>query len=133
MAHKFMSGQLVDYSPSPGVYAPRGPYLVVAQMPLREGEPEYHIRHPNEMHEPVVREDELSVAQIVTAAADVAEHMGYRLEARPLGKGWRVLIYPPETKSALSEYASDLEKGSKEAVIKRAKEIVDAHLHRTLP
>jgi hypothetical protein len=59
--------------------------------------------------------------------------MGYRLEARPLGKGWRVLIYPPGAKSALSEYASDLEKGSKEAVVKRAKQIVDAHLHRTLP
>jgi hypothetical protein len=133
MGHKFKIGQLVDYNSPRGLYAPRGSYLVVAQMPLRDGEPEYHIRHPNEMHERVVREDELSVAQIVTATADIAEYMGYRLETRPLGKGWRVLIYPPGTKSALSEYASDLEKGSKEAVIKRAKEIVDAHLHRILP
>ena len=85
------------------------------------------------MHERVVREDQLSVAGIETATPDIAEYMGYRLEARPLGKGWRVLIYPPGTKSALSEYASDLEKGSKEAVVKRAKEIVDAHLHRILP
>jgi hypothetical protein len=102
-------------------------------MPLRDGGPEYRIRHPNETHERVVSEDQLSVTQIVTPASDIAEYMGYRLEARPLGKGWRVLIYPPETKSALSEYASDREKGSKEAVIKRAKEIVDAHLHRILP
>ena len=133
MGHKFKIGQLVDYNSTRGLYAPRGPYLVVAQMPLREGEPEYHIRHPNEMHERVVREDQLSVAGIETATPDIAEYMGYRLEARPLGKGWRVLIYPPGTKSALSEYASDLEKGSKEAVVKRAKEIVDAHLHRILP
>jgi hypothetical protein len=58
--------------------------------------------------------------------------MGYRLDPRPAGKGWRVLIYPPGTNSALSEYASDSEKGSKEAVIKEAKKIVDAHLDRKL-
>jgi hypothetical protein len=72
-----------------------------------------------------VSKDHLIVTQ---TASEIAEYMGYRLEARPLGKGWRVMIYPPGTKSALSEYASDLEKGSKDAVIKRAKEIVDAHL-----
>jgi hypothetical protein len=128
MTHKFKIGQLVDYNPPRGLYTPRGPYLVVAQMPLRDGEPEYHIRHRNEMHERVVREDQLSEAQTATTASEIAEYMGYRLEARPLGKGWRVLIYPPGMNSALSEYASDLERGSKEAVIRRAKEIVDAHL-----
>ena len=84
------------------------------------------------MHERVVRKDQLSVAQIASAASDIAENIGYRLEARLLGKGWRVLIYPPGTNSALSECASDLEKGSKEAVIKEAKKIVDAHLDRKL-
>ena len=54
------------------------------------------------------------------------------LDPRPLGRGWRVLIYPPGTNSALSECDSDLEKGSKEAVIKEAKKIVDAHLDRKL-
>jgi hypothetical protein len=68
----------------------------------------------------------------VTASSAITEYMGYQFEARSLGKGWRVLIYPPGSKSALSEYASDLEKGSKEAVIGRAKEIVDVHLNRTL-
>jgi hypothetical protein len=86
MGHKFKIGQLVGYNPARGLYAPRT-LSRSGSNALRDGEPEYHIRHPNEMHEPVVREDELSVAQIVTAAADVAEHMGYRLEARPLGKG----------------------------------------------
>jgi hypothetical protein len=133
MAHKFKIGQLVDYVPPRGLYAPRGPYLVVAQMPVREGKPEYQIRHPNEMHERIVSEDQLGATQVVTTASEIAEYMGYRLEARPLGKGWRVLIYPPGTKSALSEYASDLERGSKEAVIKSAKEMVDAHLRRILP
>jgi hypothetical protein len=75
----------------------------------------------------------MGTKQIVTTASEIAEYMGYRLEARPLGKGWRVLIYPPGTKSALSEYASDLEAGSKAAVIERAKAIVDAHLRRLPP
>ena len=133
MAHRFRIGQLVDYRPPRGLPAPSGPYLVVAQMPSRDGDAEYRIRHPNETHERVVSEDELSEAQGATTAPEIAEYMGYRLEARPLGKGWRVLIYPPGTKSALPDYASDLEKGSKEAVLKRAKGIVDAHLHRILP
>ena len=97
-----------------------------------DGEPEYHIRLPNEVHERLVSEDQLIVTQGVPTASEITEYMGYRLEARPLGKGWRVLIYPPGTTSALSEYASDLEKGSKEAVVKRAKEIVDTHLNRIL-
>ena len=101
-------------------------------MPLRDSEPEYHIRLPNEVHERLVSEDQLIVTQGVPTASEITEYMGYRLEARPLGKGWRVLIYPPGTTSALSEYAFDLEKGSKEAVVKRAKEIVDTHLNRIL-
>ena len=130
MPHKFQIGQLVDYHPSRGLYAPRGPYLIAAQLPQREGEFEYHIRHPKEMHERIASESQLSIAQVLTTTSEVIEYMGYRLDARPLGKGWRVLIYPPGTESALSEYASDLEKGSKEAVITKAKEIVDAHLRR---
>jgi hypothetical protein len=72
------------------------------------------------------------MAQVTASSAEITEYMGYQLEARPLGKGWRVLIYPPGAKTALSEYASDLEKGSKDAVIERAKKIVDAHLNRKL-
>jgi len=132
MPHKFQIGQLVDYHPSRGLYAPRGPYLIAAQLPKREGEFEYHIRHPNEMHERIARESQLSMAEGATATSDITEYMGYRLEARPLGKGWRVLVYPPGARSALPEYASDLEKGSKETVVKQAKEIVDAHLGRVL-
>jgi hypothetical protein len=41
----------------------------------------------------------MGTKQVVTSASEVAEYMGYRLEARPLGKGWRVLIYPPGTNS----------------------------------
>ena len=132
MSHKFKVGQLVDYHPPRGIYAPRGPYLIAAQLPKRDGEFEYHIRHPNEVHERIVTESQLSMAQVTASSAEITEYMGYQPEARPLGKGWRVLIYPPGSKSALSEYASDLEKGSKDAVIGRAKKIVDAHLNRTL-
>jgi hypothetical protein len=64
-----------------------------------------------------VSEDRLSATQIAATASEITEYMGYRVEARPLGKGWRVLIYPPGAKSALSEYASDLEKGSKKRLL----------------
>jgi hypothetical protein len=60
-------------------------------MPKREGEFEYHIRHPNEMHERIASEGQLSMAEGATATSEIIEYMGYRLEARPLGKGWRVL------------------------------------------
>ena len=132
MPHKFQIGQRVDYHPPRGLYAPRGPYLIAAQLPKREGEFEYHIRHPNGMHERIASESQLSMAEGATATSEIIEYMGYRLEARPLGKGWRVLVYPPGTESALSEYASDLETGSKVAVIRKAKEIVDMHLRRIL-
>src|SRR5262245_4181745 len=132
MPHKFKVGQLVDYHPPRGIYAPWGPYLIAAQLPKRDGEFEYRIKHPNEAHERIVTESQLTMAQVTASASEITEYMGYQLEARPLGKGWRVLIYPPVSKSALSEYASDLEKGSKETVVRKAKEIVDAHLNRTL-
>ena len=132
MPHKFRIGQLVNYRPPRGLYAPLGPYLIAAQLPEREGEFEYRIRHPNEVHDRTVAESDLTTAQVAATTSEITEYMGYRLDARPVGKGWRVLIYPPGTGSALSDYASDLEKGSKEAVIRNAKEIVDAHLHRSL-
>jgi hypothetical protein len=140
MPHKFILGQAVKYSPTRGLYAPHGIYVVTAALPERNGEFEYQIKHPNEAHERVVRESELSITRggeisgpggrVMTT--EIIEYMGYRLDRRPFGKGWRVLIYPPGTNSALSEYASDLEKDSKEAVVVAAKKIVDAHLGRKL-
>ena len=132
MPHKFRIGQRVDYHSPRGLNAPRGPYLIAAQLPKREGEFEYHIGHPNEMHERIASEGQLSMAEGATATSEITEYPPYRLDARPVRKGWRVLIYPPGSEFALSEYAFDLEKGSKETVVKQAKEIVDAHLGRVL-
>jgi hypothetical protein len=132
MSHKFKVGQLVDYYPPRGIYAPRGSYIITAQLPRREGEFEYQIKHTKEVHERIATESQMTMAQVTASSAEITEYMGYQLEARPLGKGWRVLIYPPGSKSALPEYASDLEKASKEVVIRRAKEIIEAHLNRTL-
>ena len=132
MPHKFKIGQLVDYHPPRGIYAPRGPWLIAAQLPMRDGEFEYHIRHPNERHERIASESQLSMAQVAPTTSEITEYMGYSLDARPLGKGWRVFIYPPGAKSPLSEYASNLEKNSREVVLKQAREIVDTHLNRSL-
>jgi hypothetical protein len=84
------------------------------------------------MHERIANESQLSIVQGVTTPAEVFEYMGYRFDLRPVGKGWRVLIYAPGTGLALPEYASNLEKGSRETVVKEAKKIVDAHLDRKL-
>jgi hypothetical protein len=59
-------------------------------------------------------------------AVDIVDYNGYRLEVVPVGKGWRVSIYPPYSTSALRESPSIIEKVSKETVIAEAKEIVDA-------
>src|SRR5271166_3650459 len=100
MPHKFKIGQLVEYHPPRGLYARRGPYLITTQLPERNGEFEYHVRHPNEMHERVANESELSIAQGGATAAEIIEYTGYRLHLGPVGKGWRALIYPPGTNSA---------------------------------
>ena len=56
IVHKFHLGQMVDYF---GKYAPRGPYIVTAKLPERDGEFEYHIRHAREQHERMARESQL--------------------------------------------------------------------------
>ncbi len=57
---------------------------------------------------------------------ETIDYNGYRLEVVPVGKGWRVSIYAPESTSALRESPSILEKVPKETVIVEAKKIVDA-------
>lgn len=94
MPHKFRIGQLVNYSPPRGLYAPLGPYIIAAQLPGRDGEFEYRIRHPNQVHDRIVAESDLSIAQVAATTSEITEYMGYRLDTRPVGKGWRVLIYP---------------------------------------
>ena len=61
-----------------------------------------------------------------TMAVETIHCNGYRLEVVPVGKGWRVSIYPPDSASALRESPSILEKVLKETVIAEAKKIVDA-------
>ena len=59
-------------------------------------------------------------------AVEIVDYNGYRLEVVPVGKGWRVSIYPPGSSLALRESPSTLEKVLKETVIAKAKKIVDA-------
>jgi hypothetical protein len=133
MAHKFRVGQAVDYHPPRGIDAPHRSYLIAALLPERDGEFHYHIRHPSEVHVRIVGESQLSLAREPTAPPlEILIYKGYRLDPRPVGRGWRVTVYPPGNKPVLAEYASSLEKGSKEQVIKEAKQIVDAHFERSL-
>jgi hypothetical protein len=62
--------------------------------------------------------------------AERIDYRGYRLEVSPVGKGWRVAIYPPGSPSPLSESPVVLEKISKEEIVTQAKEIIDARLNK---
>ena len=115
MAHKFRVGQAVDYHPPRGIDAPHRSYLIAALLPERDGEFHYHIRHPSEVHVRIVSKSQMNLAREATAP-----------------RGWRVMIYPPGNQPVLAEYASSLEKGSKDQVIKEAKQIVDTDLERRL-
>jgi hypothetical protein len=59
-------------------------------------------------------------------AVETFDYNGYRLEVVPVGKGWRVSIYPRDSTSALRDSPSIIEKVPKETVIAKAKKIVDA-------
>ena len=69
--HKFYFGQSVEYL---GKYALRGPYVVTAKLPERDGELGYHIRHPTEPHERTATESDLTaIAVKANAPAAKAE------------------------------------------------------------
>jgi hypothetical protein len=58
--HKFRVGQRVTLAPTVLNRASAGgAYVVTKQLPEREGEPEYRIKRPSELHERVARESEL--------------------------------------------------------------------------
>jgi hypothetical protein len=57
--HKFHLGQAVEFNPPREIFAPRGPYVVTAKLPDRDGAFEYRIRSVNESHERLARESEL--------------------------------------------------------------------------
>jgi hypothetical protein len=65
-------------------------------------------------------------------AVETIDYHGYRLEVVPVGKGWRVCIYPPDSTLALRESPSILEKVPKEIVIAEAKKIVDMQVATTM-
>jgi len=55
-------------------------------------------------------------------------YKGYRPLVSSVGKGWRAMIFPPGSSSALRESPTMLEKSPKEVVVAEAKKIVDARL-----
>jgi hypothetical protein len=61
--------------------------------------------------------------------AEELSYKGYRLLVSPVGKGWRTMIFPPGSSSALSESPARLEKSTKVAIVAEAKKIVDARLN----
>jgi hypothetical protein len=60
--------------------------------------------------------------------AEELNYRGYRLLVGPVGKGWRAMILPPGSSSALPESPTTLEKSPKEAIVAEAKNIVDERI-----
>jgi hypothetical protein len=61
--------------------------------------------------------------------AEELGYKGYRLLVSRVGNGWRAMIFPPGSSSALPESPATLEKSSKEAIVAEAKKIVDERLN----
>jgi hypothetical protein len=61
--HKFHLGQVVEFNPPRGVYAPMGPYVVTAKLPGLDGVFEYRVRHTSEQHDRAALENELSAVE----------------------------------------------------------------------
>ena len=62
-AHKFASGQRVEFNPSTfDGNAPRGSYTVVRQMPSETQDLQYRIKNARDGHERVVRESQLGTS-----------------------------------------------------------------------
>ena len=63
VAHKFASGQAVEFNPSSfDGNAPRGAYTVVRQMPSETKDLQYRIKNSRDGHERVVRESQLGAS-----------------------------------------------------------------------
>jgi hypothetical protein len=62
MTHKFKIGEIVFLRPSLNQNAPAGAYVVIKRLPEYHGEFEYQVRNSYELHERVVRENELRKA-----------------------------------------------------------------------
>ena len=73
-AHKFHLGQAVEFNPPRGIFAPRGPYVVTAKLPERDGAFEYRIWSISETHERLARESELQAMS--EAATEPANPIG---------------------------------------------------------
>ena len=67
MTHIFKIGDAVDYQAPGGIFAPGGVYVVTAQLPERDGNFEYRIRHCGESHERLAREGDLSIPKAPAA------------------------------------------------------------------
>jgi hypothetical protein len=57
--HKFRVGQAVHFYPKKPQSAPHGTYIVMAELPERDGEFHYRIKSISEPHDRIAKESEL--------------------------------------------------------------------------
>jgi hypothetical protein len=56
------------------------------------------------------------------------DYKGYRIEIRPLGKGWRASIFSPGSTSPWPNSPVNLEKSGMEEIVAEAKRIIEVRL-----
>ena len=65
--HKFHLGQVVEFNPPRGIFAPRRPCVVTVKLPERDGAVENRIRSISETYERLARKSELRAMSEVEA------------------------------------------------------------------
>ena len=58
----------------------------------------------------------------------VIDYKGYRIEVRPLGRGWRASIFSPGSTTPWPNSPVNLEKSSTEEIVAEAKRIIEVRL-----
>jgi hypothetical protein len=66
--HRFEVGQrVVAPGAGPRAQIPRGPYVVVRQLPAQDGEPQYHLRSEVDGHQRVLLEGQIRAVRAAQA------------------------------------------------------------------
>jgi hypothetical protein len=58
----------------------------------------------------------------------ITDYKGYRIEVRPVGKGWRASIFSPGSTSPWANSPVNLEKSSTEEIVAEAIRIIEMRL-----
>jgi hypothetical protein len=80
------------------------------------------------LQRPAVANGERVNPSTKTRAMTVIDYKGYRIEVRPVGKGWRASIFSPGSTYPWPNSPVNLEKSSTDEIVAEAKRIIEVRL-----